>query len=221
MFILGIQGSPRGKRSRTRLLMEWVLAGAKEAGADVKIVNCSEYEIIPCNACDACTKTGICVHQDDFSDIFDLLRSVDGLVLGSPVYIDHVSGQIKILIDRLADAIHNQILGGKYGCSIATTYVSGGKEVVSYLNHVINYLGAIAIEGLYAALEDDPDTITKYEPAARDLGRSLVMAIRDKPGDHIQESEILDNIAFFKDIIEKNKFTRPDDYQRWVRMGWI
>ncbi len=35
MNILGIQGSPRGEKSRTRMLMEWALAGAKEAGADV------------------------------------------------------------------------------------------------------------------------------------------------------------------------------------------
>ena len=93
--------------------------------------------------------------------------------------------------------------------------------MISYLNHVINYLGAIAIEGLCATLGDDPDAIIRFEPAARDLGRRLVRVIKDKPGNPKQEAEILENRIFFRDIIEENKLTRPDEYQRWVRLGWI
>ena len=148
MFILGIQGSPRGEKSRTRMLMEWVLAGAGEAGATVKLINCTDLTIIPCSACEACRSTGRCVHDDDISEIYDLLISADGVVLGSPVYLDHISGQMKIALDRLSDAVHYQILGGRYGCSVATTYISGGDEVVQYLDHIINYLGAVAIKGL-------------------------------------------------------------------------
>ena len=89
---------------------------------------------------------------------------------------------MKVLIDRLADAIHNQVLRERYGCSIATTYISGGNEVISYLNHVINYLGAIAIEGLCATLGDDPDAIIRFEPAARDLGENLSELSKINPG---------------------------------------
>lgn len=221
MFILGIQGSPRGGKSRTRLLLEWVLSGARDAGATVYLVNITDYKIIPCTGCEICMKTGVCVYNDDFPEPFSLLQNADGVVFGSPVYIDQVSGQMKIFIDRLADAMHTQVLGGRYGCSVATTFNSGGPEVVAYLDHVINYLGAIAIEGMSLPLGEDPGAIGRAEPDARDLGKRLVQAIHDKPGDPFQQLDIEDNRRFFQAIVEDNKENRPDEYARWVRMGWI
>ncbi|MGA1061462.1 MAG: NAD(P)H-dependent oxidoreductase, partial [Ilumatobacteraceae bacterium] len=41
--------------------------------------------------------------------------ATDGIVLGSPVYINSVTAQLKLVIDRLADAIHCQMFEGKYG----------------------------------------------------------------------------------------------------------
>ena len=58
---------------------------------------------------------------------------------------------MKVFFDRLADAIHYQVLAGKFGCSVATTYESGGDGVISYLNHVLNYLGIISVGGISVA----------------------------------------------------------------------
>ena len=92
---------------------------------------------------------------------------------------------------------------------------------MAYLDHVINYLGAITIEGLFLPFEEDLDAITRAEPAVRDLGRKLVQAIHEKPGNVQQKAIIRDNQLFFQSIIRENKTTRPEEYQRWVRMGWI
>ena len=40
------------------------------------------------------------------------MMDADGIVLGSPVYINGVTAQLKTMIDRLADAIHCQMLEG-------------------------------------------------------------------------------------------------------------
>ncbi|MFH0967760.1 MAG: hypothetical protein V1862_08780 [Methanobacteriota archaeon] len=45
--------------------------------------------------------------------------------------------------------------------------------VVVYLDHVINYLRGNH-RRVSVLQEDDPDTIARGEPAARDLGRQLV-----------------------------------------------
>ncbi|MCU0632634.1 MAG: hypothetical protein MUC66_06630 [Methanolinea sp.] len=66
---------------------------------------------------------------------------------------------MKIFIDRLADAIHFQAFTGRYGCAFSTIGSSGGDDVVSYLNHLINCLGAYALEGRSVALEDDETAI--------------------------------------------------------------
>jgi multimeric flavodoxin WrbA len=208
-------------RSRTRKLVNFVLAGAKEAGAEVDLIDLADLQIVPCTACESCSLDGTCVFADDFSAAYDRMLDADGLVLASPVYVDNVSGQMKVFIDRLADAIHYQNFVGKYGCSVATTQVSGGDAVVGYLNHVLNYLGVTAVGGMSVALGDDPATIDRAESAARDLGRQLALAISDKLRYPDQEAEMAENREYFARIVRANRDWRPDEYERWVREGWI
>jgi multimeric flavodoxin WrbA len=219
--ILGIQGSPRGLKSRTRKLVQYALSGAADQGAAIELIDLADRRIEPCIACDGCALSGLCVFDDDFPPISDEMRSSDGIILGSPVYIDNVTGQMKVFVDRLADCIHYQILTGKYGCAIATTWSSGGDVVVSYLNHVLNYLGAQAIPGMWVALGADDKAIYDTEPAARQLGRDLVKAIRMQQKFPEQERVIADNRAFFARIVSANREWRSEEYEEWVRKGWI
>ncbi|MDD1714252.1 MAG: flavodoxin family protein [Methanoregulaceae archaeon] len=208
-------------KSRTRKLVRFVLSGAEEEGADTELLDLHDRKIEACTACDACALTGKCVFDDDFLSIVQMMRLSDGIVLGSPVYIDNVSGQMKIFVDRLADSIHYQVLTGKYGCAVATTWSSGGEEVVSYLNHVINYLGAQALPGMWVALEDDEQAIYGSEERARQLGRNLVRAISAGTRFPEQLRIIEENRAFFASIVTANSEWRREEYDEWVKRGWI
>ncbi len=141
--------------------------------------------------------------------------------LGSPVYIDNISGQMKVFFDRLADAIHYQVLAGKFGCSVATTYESGGDDVIAYLNHVLNYLGIISVGGISVATGGKTEAVGENEEAARALGRKLADAIANGCSDPVQEAILADNRAYFRAIVEENRDLRPQEYERWVKMGWI
>jgi multimeric flavodoxin WrbA len=221
MKILAINGSPRTIRSTTRTLASFVLSGAAEAGADTEIIDLCDFRVTPCTACEACLFNGICVNDDDVPAIAARMKDADGIIFASPVYIDNVSGQMKLFFDRLADAIHYQVLAGKYGCSVATTHTSGGEEVVAYQNHVLNYLGVVAIGGLSVATGGNTEIVDAAEASARALGKKLADAIREGFSDQNQEAEISGNREFFRDIVEENRDFRPEDYERWVRMGWI
>ncbi|MDH7593729.1 MAG: flavodoxin family protein [Methanomicrobiales archaeon] len=177
MKVLGICGSPRGSASRTLRLVQAVLQGAGEAGATTECLDLWMYEIQPCTGCMLCHRMGECVQRDDFMELQRELEDADGVVLGSPVYVDNVTGMMKNFVDRLAGAIHCQLLHGKYGCSVSTSRDSGGDEVVAYLNHVLNLLGAIAVGGVSAAHRSDPDAMGRGEEEARALGRTLAGAI--------------------------------------------
>jgi len=221
MKILAIHGSPRTIRSMTRKLAGFVLAGAAEGGAETEMIDLCDYRVTPCTACEGCSFNGICVLDDDVLTIVERMKEADGIVFASPVYIDNVSGQMKVFFDRLADAIHYQMLSGKYGCSVATTHESGGNEVVSYMNHVQNYLGVISVGGLRVATGGNPETVDAHEPAARALGRKLADAISVGYSDPGQEAILADNRAYFRTLVEENKDLRTEEYDRWVRMGWI
>ncbi len=221
MKILAIHGSPHTTRSATRKLAGFVLEGAAEGGAETETIDLCDLRIIPCTACDACSFNGVCVNDDDVPIIVSRMKEADGIVFASPVYIDNVSGQMKIFFDRLADVIHYQLLAGKYGCSVATTHTSGGDDVVAYQNHVLNYLGVIAVEGISVATAGNAETIDAAEISARALGKKLADAIRAGFSDPEQEEEIAGNREFFRNIVIENRDFRTEEYKRWVQRGWI
>ena len=221
MKILAIHGSPRTIHSTTRKLTGFVLEGSAEAGAETEMIDLADYHITPCTACEACSLNGICVNDDDVPSLLVRMQEADGLVFSSPVYIDNISGQMKVFFDRLADAIHYQVLAGKFGCSIATTYESGGDDVVTYLNHVLNYLGVISVGGINVATAGKTETVDATEPAAKALGKKLAGAVMNGYSDPAQEAILADNRSYFRAIVEENRDFRPEEYERWVRMGWI
>ena len=221
MKILAIHGSPLTIRSTTRKLAGFVLEGAAEAGAETEMIDLTDYHVTPCTACEACSLNGICVNDDDVPALQIRMQEADGIIFGSPVYIDNISGQMKVFFDRLADAIHYQVLAGKFGCSVATTYDSGGDDVVAYLNHVLNYLGVISVGRISVATAGKAEAVDAQVVTARALGRKLADAISNGFSDPAQDAILADNRAYFRALVEENKDFRTGEYERWVRMGWI
>lgn len=101
MKVIGFVGSPRKKGNTTTIVNE-VLRGAAEAGAETKIFNLNELGIRGCQACYKCqTPEGKCVQQDGMAPLYDEIFSADAVVIGTPVFMFQVTGQTKIFIDRL------------------------------------------------------------------------------------------------------------------------
>jgi multimeric flavodoxin WrbA len=221
MKIVGICASPRGRNSRTMAVINAVLEGARTRGAEVEFIDIAAKNIGFCDACDICHRTGRCWKKDDFNSVYEVMKGAEGFVLGSPVYIDNVSGQMKAFMDRMADAIHYQILYGKYGCSVCSTWESGGDDVTRILDHFLHYLGAQTIEGFVVPLGDCEKVPGSALHEAGRRGEALVDAI--KTGKHFpdQERMIADNRDFFATIVRDHKTKRPDEYAVWVRRGWI
>ena len=221
MKILGINGSPRGERSATLKLISAVLEGAKENGADVDVVNLIDLDIRFKNACSACFQEGKCTDDDDFPALYTKIKAADGLVLGSPVYIDQLTGQMKLLIDRMADGIQCQIFTGKYGCSVATSGDHAEQAVVKYLNHFLQMLGATPVGDVGVAIGKDPGALAKAEEDARELGKTLAEAIQTKreyPNIEAFHKRFQEQ---FKDIIAGEKPEWPGDYDHWVDQAWV
>jgi multimeric flavodoxin WrbA len=222
MKILAIHGSPRSIHSTTRKLAVFVLSGAAESGSETEMIDLADYHITPCTACDACSLNGICVNDDDVPALLIRIQEADGIVFGSPVYIDNIPGQMKVFFDRLADVIHYQVLAGKLGCSVVTTYESGGEEVVAYLNHVLNYLGILSVGGISVAHGGGKtEHVDTHEAAATALGRKLAYSISKGYSDPPQEAIIADNRRYFRTLVEENKDFRPGEYERWIKMNWM
>ena len=220
MRILGISGSPRGHRSGTRRLVERVLEGAQAAGAEVELVDLGEVNIAYCVACDACHASGTCSRTDEFAPLREKLLAADGLVLGSPLYFNSVTAQLKTVIDRLADVIHCQLFLGKYACSVCA---SGGAEHdlgVSYMNGVLVHFGCTVVGGAGAS-RSIPGSFEAGERDAAALGRDLVQAIQEKRTYPEQDVVHAEMHGRFKRLITLNKDHWPHEYAYWRARNWL
>ena len=101
MKVIGINASPR-KKANTQTLVEAILNGAAEEGADTRLVNLRELKINGCLGCEGCKKhLGKCVQKDDLTPLLQEMTTFDAIVMGTPVYWYHVTSQFKMLVDRL------------------------------------------------------------------------------------------------------------------------
>ncbi len=221
MKILAMNGSPRGSRSQTLRLVQAVLDGARSAGADVEVVDICKLHIEYCNGCTVCYEQGECVHDDDFAALYEKMLESDGIVLGSPNYIDSVTAQIKTMLDRMADAIHCQMFIGKYGCAVSTAGGSGADDVVAYLNDVLQTLGANTVGGVGVVIGGDPEAIVPAEGRAYELGRKLVRAIEKKETYPEQEKRHAAMLDRMRALIMANKDRWHHEYDYWKAAGRI
>jgi multimeric flavodoxin WrbA len=97
--VLGIVGSPR-RGGNTETLVDEVLRGAEEHGAETEKVILNELDIRPCQACNSCRNTGICIQKDDMAELLERMRASETWVLGTPVYWWGPSAQFKTFVDR-------------------------------------------------------------------------------------------------------------------------
>ena len=100
--ILILNGSPR-KNGATASLMQALIDGAKVNGNEIKEVYISSMNIKACIGCDSCLRThnGCVQKNDDMSVIYDGMSWADVVVFVSPMFWGTVTGQLKIVFDRL------------------------------------------------------------------------------------------------------------------------
>lgn len=221
MKILGINASPRGSQSQTLRLVQAVLDGAKSVGAEVEMVDVCKLEIAYCNACQVCYKTGKCNKKDDFQDMYDKILAADGIAWGSPNYFRSVTAQMKTLIDRMSDAIHCQLLTGKYSCSVAT---SGGvgqdSTVMDYLNAISLNFGSFVTGSAGASMAQGPKAMEDAEKKAFELGKSLAEDIRTKR-DYVEQREMHEeNREYFMRLVKMHGADWENEYEYWNRLNW-
>jgi multimeric flavodoxin WrbA len=101
MRVIGFIASPR-KNGNTAWIVNKILEGAKEQGAETQSWSCSDLDIKPCRGCLGCKQGDLrCLINDDMQKLYDALEHADALVLGSPVYLGQMSAQAKMFTDRL------------------------------------------------------------------------------------------------------------------------
>jgi len=219
MKILGINASPRSSNSQTLKLVKAVLNGARSKGARTELVDICKLNIEFCNACGICHKNGKCVKKDDFQALYKKMLDADGLVMGSPNYFRSITAQMKTMIDRMADAIHCQLLTGKYTVNVAT---SGGanqyKRVTDYLNEIMLSFGSFITGNMGVSIRRGPKAFENAERKAFRLGEKLTEDISAKKNYTKQIRIMKENGIYFKNLVTMHKDDWTHEYKYWDRI---
>ena len=186
--ILGISGSPR-RGGNTEQLLDQVLEGAKDQGAEIEKVVACDLSFSPCIECGHCSDAGECQIEDDMQDIYPKLLETDVIIIASPIFFKGIPAQLKALIDRCQclwarKYVLNQPLRDKPSPNLSGVFVScGGLKTPKTFDGAILTVKSFFIvleipckgEFLYHTV-DNKDDIQKVDgalEAAFELGKKL------------------------------------------------
>ncbi|WP_026889593.1 flavodoxin family protein [Clostridium beijerinckii] len=105
MKVIAINGSPR-KDGNTGILLNKALEGAALNGAETEMINLHDFTYKGCKSCFACklkngNSYGQCCINDEISPILKKIKNADSIILGSPIYLGSITGEMKSFMERL------------------------------------------------------------------------------------------------------------------------
>jgi len=137
MKVLAINGSPR-KTWNTATMLNKALEGAASEGAETEIIHLYDLNFKGCTSCFACKlkggeSYGECAYKDELTPVLKKIREIDALILGSPIYIGTVTGEMKSFLERLIfpymvyDPSHSSLFPKKI--PVGFIYTMGANEI--------------------------------------------------------------------------------------------
>ncbi len=102
MKVMAFVGSAR-KDGNTSKIVDAICSGIKKNGHEVETYNLAELDNKGCRACGLCqaNKVEYCSINDKMTELLPKIADADCIIVGTPVYMVHVSGYTKNFLDRL------------------------------------------------------------------------------------------------------------------------
>ncbi len=102
--IIAVNAGPR-KRWNTAQMVNAAAEGAREAGAEVEVINLFDLKqysgCVSCFGCKTEKFKGVCICRDDLKPVLDKIREADGLIIGTPNYLGEGTATFRSLYERL------------------------------------------------------------------------------------------------------------------------
>lgn len=147
MQILVINGSPR-KDGNTSRLMDLIVKSAAEARPDVTVrrFDLNDLWFKGCQGCMGCKQESApgCVQVDNLTPVLQAMLDSDAWLVGTPIYMGMMTGQLKMCVDRLYGFMgpnrKNRIPPGKRAIVAVTQGMEDAaqyKSIIDMLSHML------------------------------------------------------------------------------------
>jgi multimeric flavodoxin WrbA len=143
MKVLAINGGPH-PNGNTAYAIGVIAEELKKEGIETEVLTIGNELIHGCTGCGRCRRERDekCVFEDDIvNNVFQKLKEVDGIILGSPVHYAGMSGIMSTFLDRLwyMNGANGNVLRHKVGVAIGAVRRSGGIPTVNQLSKYLEY----------------------------------------------------------------------------------
>lgn len=179
---------------------------------DMDIVNLNELNINKCTGCEGCLRNDICYLNDDANSIMKRIIEYDGIVISSPVYMNNVSGILKVFLDRTCKWVHRPELASVPVMYVATTAGSGIKSTLDYMENVTLQWGGIPT----SKIGRNAGSI-KRDIGENEFAKFVKCIYMDKSKYRASMKELL-NFQVKKILAEK---VLPNDKEYWKKKQWL
>jgi multimeric flavodoxin WrbA len=189
-----------------------------------EIVTLSDYNLKVCRGCRVCFEKGesFCPLKDDRDVLLNKIDASDGVIFASPNYSFHMSGIMKIFLDRLGFAIHRPRYYGKVFTSIVSQGFGGGKDIIKNFDFVASTLGFSTLKGTVVT-GFDPKTEQQERKIDRALARQSkrFYALLTKPA--LTAPSLLQLMIFRmgRSTIRQQADPESLDYHYYADKGWL
>jgi multimeric flavodoxin WrbA len=139
MKVVAFNGSPR-REGNTAILIRRVFRELEQAGIETELVQLADEAVRGCIACERCAENRdrrCSVGNDGANACLEKMLAADGIILGSPVYFQDVTPEMKALIDRAGYVAraNGRMLRNRLGAALATLRRSGGTCALDTMDH--------------------------------------------------------------------------------------
>ena len=180
MKVLLINGSPR-KDSNTELALNEIVKSLKEESVEAEVISIGN-KIVGCMACQACSKLGKCVIDDEVNKVAEKFKDADGIVIGSPTYFASTSGAVISFLDRLFYS-RSYDTSMKVGAAVCTARRAGTDTNFDVINKYFTISNMIVVGSQYwnNAFGRLPGEAAKDEEGMqtmRQLGKNIAFVVK-------------------------------------------
>ncbi len=220
--IVAVNGSPHAGIGNTALMIEMLRPTLAEKGFELEVIHLAGKNIEYCTGCAFCMEKGRCWIDDDHREITAKLLEAEGIILASPVYFRHVTGQMKTFFDRSLALGHKPRPTWKPGLAISVSAGLGETDTADYLASVLRTFGAFSVGTLTAMATQPGGFLGKEAVEARavDLARDLARAIRENRRYPATDRD-LRFYQFMGSLVKSQKDTvMKHDYKHWQEHGF-
>ena len=162
MKVLLINGSPNKKGCTNRALEE-VSKALNSNNIDSEIIHIGKKAVQGCIACGKCKESGRCTFNDDlYNNLFEKIKEIDGIIVGSPVYYAGPNGSLCAILDRLFYS-GSRFLASKPAAAVVSCRRGGASSSFDRLNKyfTINQMPVISSQYWNSVHGNTPEEVEK------------------------------------------------------------